>query len=122
MFRNWSDDVTLFVAVRGSLGCVTATFALLFSSYKPGESGEGNRRPGCAVQLWSTCQHRRWVWPQGRARYVCAGRRQEGGGRGREGRKDVGKELQWAALPVLKRHQLNFKHHLLFDPRQEGRE
>lgn len=49
---------------------------------------------------------------------------QEAGGRegGREGRKDVGKELQWAALPVLRRHQPNFKHHLLFDPRQEGRE
>lgn len=59
------------------------------------------------------------MWPQGRARYVRAGRRLEGG---REGRKDVGKELQWAALPVLRRHQPNFKHHLLFDPRQEGRE
>lgn len=41
---------------------------------------------------------------------------QEAGGRGREGRKDVGKELQWAALPVLRRHQLNFKHHLLSAP------
>lgn len=51
---------------------------------------------------------------------LAGGRRAKEGGR--EGRKDVGKELQWAALPVLRRHQPNFKHHLLFDPRQEGLE
>lgn len=33
---------------------------------------------------------------------------------GREGRKQGG-ELEWAAVPVLRRCRLNFKHSLLFN-------